>query len=159
MKQIHSDLVDDLRDGGCGIDLDMFGMSACESADLMDRAACFVDSALTVAGRPTSGRAYIRLSCSQGLLFVEVTHLGRGTFNAVMRDDAAMRALEQLRARATTSGRSLAIERGPRDQFRVTVVLEPSHASTPAASRTASATDRDRNGNKTAGRTRSVRSP
>jgi hypothetical protein len=130
MKQIRSDLVDDLREGGYAVDLDMFGMSACESADLMDRAACFVDSALTVAGRPTSGRAYIRLSCSQGLLFVEVTHLGRGTFNAVMRDDAAMQALEQLRARATTSGRSLTIERGPRDQFRVTVVLEPSPSRT-----------------------------
>ena len=91
----------------------------------MDRAARFIDAALTVGGAARSGRAYIRLSCSRGLLFVEVTRLAPGTFDALMVDSAAMNALQELRAWAEESAQALTIERGPRDQFRITVVLEP----------------------------------
>jgi hypothetical protein len=125
MTMIHSNLVDGLREGGYAVDLDASGMSACASAGLVDRAADFVDSALTVAGSPTSGRAYIRFSCARERLFVEVTHLGCGTFNALLREDAAVTALEQLRAWAAMSGRSLTVDRGPRDQLRIAATFEP----------------------------------
>ena len=120
---IHSNVVDGLRQGGYAVDLDASGMSACDSADLVDGAADFVDSALTVAGSPTSGRAYIRFSCSRGRLFVEVTHLGCGTFDDLLREDAAVTGLEQLRAWAAMPGRSLNVDRGPRDRLRISSIL------------------------------------
>jgi hypothetical protein len=122
MNRIDSNFIDGLRDEGHAV-VDELGISACECGDLMDAAVRFVDAALALAGCPSSGRAYIRFSCSRKLLFVEVTHLGPGTFNAVMADDTAMTALDELRAWARGSGRSLSIERGPRDQLRITVVL------------------------------------
>jgi hypothetical protein len=91
----------------------------------MERAAGFVEAALMVADRARPGRAYIRLSDAQGLLLVEVTHLTPGTFDTLMLDDAANIALEGLRAWAAAFGRGLTIERGPRDQFRLTLVFEP----------------------------------
>ena len=124
MNDIRPGLVDALREGGHAV-ADELGISACRCGDLMDRAARFIDAVLT-SGGARSGRAYIRLSCSRGLLFVEVTHLRPGTFDALMGDDRAMNALEELRAWARVSAHALAIERGPRDQFRITVVLEPS---------------------------------
>jgi hypothetical protein len=108
-------------------------MSACEYAELMDHAGEFVESALIVAGRPKPGRAYVRFSCSQGILFVEVTHLGHGTFNALMGDEAAMATLDRLRGWTRTFGRSLTVERGPRDEFRITVVLESKKRLGPGA--------------------------
>jgi hypothetical protein len=124
MNDSRSVLVDALREGGHAV-VDELGISACRCGDLLDRAARFIDAALTVAGANRSGRAYIRLSCSSGLLFVEVTRLSPGTFDALMVDDAAMNALEELRAWARESAQALRTERGPRDQFRITVVLEP----------------------------------
>jgi hypothetical protein len=124
MNDTRPGLVDALREGGHAV-VDELGISACRCGDLMDRAARFVDAALIVAGAARSGRAYIRLSCSRGLLFVEVTHLGPGTFDALMVDEAAMNALEELRAWARDSAQALTTERGPRDQFRITLVLEP----------------------------------
>jgi hypothetical protein len=105
--------------------VDELGISTCRCGDLMERAAGFVEAALMVADRAHPGRAYIRFSCSRGLLLVEVTHLGPGTFDTVMVDDAAMIALAGLRAWAEGFGRALTLERGPRDQFRATLVLEP----------------------------------
>jgi hypothetical protein len=106
--------VDGLREAGHAV-ADDLGISACRCGDLIDRAARFVDAALPAAGATRYGRAYIRLSCSRGLLFVEVTHLDPGTFDALMADDAAMLYLEELRYWAHDSGHALTIERGPRD--------------------------------------------
>jgi hypothetical protein len=121
-------LVDELREAGHAV-ADDVGISACRCGDLIDRAARFVDAVLPVADAARSGRAYIRLSCSRGLLFVEVTHLGPGTFDALMADDATMLHLEDLRNWAQGSGHALTIERGPRDQFRITAVLGPGGSS------------------------------
>ena len=123
MNKTHPDLVDALREGGHAV-ADELGIS-CTCGDLMDRAARFVDAALTVDGNEQSGRAYIRLSCSRGLLFVEVTRLAPGTFDAIIGDSAAMVAVEDLRESARVSAHALTIEPGPRSQFRITVVLEP----------------------------------
>ena len=122
MNRIGTAFIDGLRAEGNAV-VDELGISACECGDLMDCAVRFVDAALALAGCPRSGRAYIRFSCSRKLLFVEVTHLGPGTFDAVMADDTAMIALDELRAWARGTGRSLTIERGPRDQLRITIVL------------------------------------
>ena len=118
------DLIDALRDSGHAV-LHELGISAGECGDLMDRAARFIDAALTVAGSPQSGRAYIRVSRSRGIVFVEVTHLRPGTFDALLSDDAVVKAIEELRAWARDLAQALTIERGPRDQFRITVLLEP----------------------------------
>jgi hypothetical protein len=91
----------------------------------VERAARFVEAALTVADRVRPGRAYVRLSVARGLVLVEVTHLEPGSFDALMVDDAAIIALEDLKVWAAEFGRGLTIERGPRDQFRVTVVFKP----------------------------------
>jgi len=123
MKNLRPTLVDALREGGHAV-VDELGIS-CTCGDLMDRAARFIDAALTVDGTARSGRAYIRLSRSRGLLFVEVTRLAPGTFDALILDSAAMNALEELRAWARESAQALTIEPGPRNQFRITVVLEP----------------------------------
>jgi len=124
MDRISSALIEELREVGCAV-VDESGPSACKCGDVLDRAAAFVDAALRVAGRPTSGHAYIRLSCAQESLFVEVTHLGPGTFAAVAVDDAAGAALDELRTWARGTGRSVSVERGPRDQLRLSMVLEP----------------------------------
>jgi hypothetical protein len=124
MNNIGSGLVDGRREGRHAV-VDELGISTCRCGDLVDRATRFVDTALTVAGCATSGRASIRLSCSRGLLFVEVTHGGPGTFDALMVDHAMMNALEELRAWARDAAQALTIERGSRDEFRITVVLEP----------------------------------
>jgi hypothetical protein len=122
MNTFRSRLVGELRDEGHAV-VDELGISACECGELVDRAFHFVDAALTLAGCPSSGHAYVRLSCSRGLLFVAVTLLRADTFDTVMNDNAAMTALEELRAWASGSDRSLTIDRGPRDQFRITVVF------------------------------------
>jgi hypothetical protein len=122
MNKTVSGLVSGLRDEGHAV-VDELGISADECGDLIDRAVTFVDAALTLAGCPRSGRAYIRLSRLRGLLCVAVTLLRADTFDMVMNDDAAMTALEELRAWASALGRSLTIDRGPRDQFRITIVL------------------------------------
>jgi len=131
MNENRPDLVDALREGGHAV-ADELGISACRCGDPMDRAARFIDAALNVDGGARSGRAYIRLSCSRGLLFVEVTHLGPGTFDALMGNDTARYALDELRAWARDSAQALTIERGPRDQFRITVVLEPKALTDPS---------------------------
>jgi hypothetical protein len=128
MDNIGAGFVDGLREAGHAV-ADELGISGCRCGDLVERAARFVDAALTVEGRVGSGRAYIRLSCSRGLLFVEVTALGAGTFDALMNNDAARVALEELRACARDSGQATTTERGPRDQFRITVVLQPGNGA------------------------------
>ena len=122
MHNIGAGYLDELRKGGHAVATDL-DISACRCGDAVDRAARFVDAALTVPSGTRCGHAYIRLSCSRGLLFVEVTHLGLGTFDAIMADDAAMRHLEELRNSAQDTGHPLTIERGPRDQFRITTLL------------------------------------
>lgn len=118
------DLVDALREEGHAV-VDELGISAPWCRDLINQAVRFIDAALTVTGTARAGRAYIRLSCSRKLLFVEITHLTPGTFDALTADDAAMTALGELRAWARESNQALTIERGPRDQFRITVALKP----------------------------------
>jgi len=118
------DLIDDLRAAGYAVDADLAGSSPC-AGELLDRAACFIDAALVISGRPVSGRAYVRCSRVRGELFVEVTHLGRGTFTAVMGDAAALRALGELRSWTKACGRSLTVDRGPNDEFRVTARFDP----------------------------------
>jgi hypothetical protein len=124
MNGIPSGLVDGLRASGHAV-VDELGISTCQCGELVDRAARFVDAALAPAGAARSGRAYIRLSCSRGVLFVEVTDLRPGTFDAVMADDTAMVAFAELRAWAQDVTQDLVLERGPRDQFRVTLLLGP----------------------------------
>jgi hypothetical protein len=124
VNQTRSDLVDGLRAVGYAVDSDVSPTPRC-AGELLDRAACFIDSALTVAGRPASGSAYIRWSCSNGVLFVEVTHLGRGTFSAVTGNAVARQALDELRSWTDRYGRSLTVDRGPRDEFRITALFEP----------------------------------
>jgi len=128
MSKIRSRLVGELRDEGHAV-VDELGISTCECGELVERAVGFVDAALSLAGCPSSGRAYVRLSCSRGLLLVEVTLLRADTFDTVMNDDTAMTALEELRAWAGGSDRSLSIDRGPRDQFRITVVFGPGEST------------------------------
>lgn len=124
VNDLRPDLVDALRNDGHAV-VDDLGISTPRCRDLIDQAVRFIDAALTVTGSARSGRAYIRLSCSRGLLFVEITHLTPGTFDALMVDNVAMTALGELRAWARESAHVLTIERGPRDQFRITVVLKP----------------------------------
>jgi hypothetical protein len=124
VNDLRFDLVDALREDGHAV-IDELGIFAPGCGELIDQAVRFIDAALSVAGTARSGRAYIRFSCSRRLLFVEITHLTPGTFDTVVGDDAAMNALEELRGWARDSAQALAIERGPRDQFRITVVLEP----------------------------------
>ena len=124
MSNDRSALVNGLRDSGHAV-VDELSTWTCRCGDPMERAAGFVEAALMVADRAPPGRAYIRLSVAQGLLLVEVTHLKPGTFDTLMVDDAAIIALEGLRAWAAEFGRGVTIERGPRDRFRVTLVFEP----------------------------------
>ena len=128
MHNIGADFVNELRETGHAV-ADDLDISACRCGHLIDRAARFVDAVLPMAGAARSGHAYIRLSCSRGLLFLEVTHLGAGTFDALMADDATMLHLEEVRNWAQGSGHALTIERGPRDQFRITAVLGPGGGS------------------------------
>jgi hypothetical protein len=123
MDKIGSELAEELRDVGCAVDDSC--ISACKCGKLLDRAAGFVDGALKLAGCPRSGHAYIRVSCAHQLAFVEVTHLGPGTFDALTVDEVAAAALDALRTWTLGIGRSFAVERGPRDQLRISVVLEP----------------------------------
>ena len=124
MSTDRSALVNGLRDDGHAV-VDELSTCTCGCGDPMELAAGFVEAALMVADRAHSGRAYIRFSGTRGLFLVEVTHLEPGTFDAVMVDEAAMIALDGLRAWAAEFGRGLTVERGPRDQFRVTIVFEP----------------------------------
>ena len=124
MDKIGSELAEELRDIGCAV-VDDSGLSACKCGNLLNRAAGFVDGALKLAGRPRSGHAYIRLSRAHQLVFIEVTLLGPGTFDAVTVDPVAVAALAALRTWTLGVGRSFSVERGPRDQLRISVVLEP----------------------------------
>ena len=124
MSDGRSGLVNGLRDSGHAVVYEL-GISTCRCGDLLERATGFVEAALMVADRASPGRAYIRLSCSHGLLLVEITHLRPGTFAALTVDDAATIALDGLRAWSDEFGGALTIERGPRDQFRVTLVIGP----------------------------------
>src|SRR5689334_739142 len=122
MDKIRSELAEELRDVGCAV-VDDSGLSACKCRNLLNRAAGFVDGALKLAGCPRSGHAYIRVSCAHQLVFIEVTHLGPGTFDAVTVDPVAVAALDALRTWTVGIGRSFSVERGPRDQLRISVVL------------------------------------
>jgi hypothetical protein len=135
MSDGRSGLVNGLRDSGHAV-VDELGISTCRCGDLLEQATGFVEAALMVADRASPGRAYIRLSCSHGLLLVEITHLRPGTFAALIVDDAATIALDGLRAWAEEFGGALTIERGPRGQFRVTLVVGPgADACSPVAAK------------------------
>jgi len=123
MNDTHADLLHGLRNGGYAVDFHQCHDGAADCDALIEHTARFVDAALSIAGCPASGRAYVRVSSRRGLFYVEVTHLSPGTFDVLTREPAAMDALDELRQWAVRSGRSLTVERGPRDQFRVTVML------------------------------------
>src|SRR3954463_9718360 len=129
MNSIHAELVDGLQGAGHAVNVHDVGLSAAECDELLEHAARFIDAALSVAGCPTSGRAYVRVSSARGAMFVEVTHLSPGTFGVVMADSSTLEALDALRRWAERCGRSLAVERGPRDRFGATVSLMPAQAT------------------------------
>jgi hypothetical protein len=123
MNDTHAGLLHGLREGGHAVDFHRCADAQAECEELVEHAARFIDAALSVAGCPTSGRAYVRVSSTRGIFFVEVTHLSPGTFDVLTREPAAMDALDELREWAVASGRSLTVDRGPRDRFRVTLTL------------------------------------
>jgi hypothetical protein len=124
MDKIGSELAEELRAVRCAV-VDDSGLSACKCGNLLDRAAGFVDGALKLAGCPRSGHSYIRVSCAHQLVFIEVTHLRPGTFDALTIDPVAVAAVDALRTWTLGIGRSFSVERGPRDQLRISVVLDP----------------------------------
>ena len=101
----------------------VLGMTTEESLELIDRVAAFAESALTVAGRPTSGNARLRVSDTKQLLLLEVTHRDPQAFDAVTHDHSAMRSLDNLRQWSTRSGSTVTLGRGPRDELRVNIAL------------------------------------
>jgi hypothetical protein len=128
VNNLGAGVVDGVREATHAV-VDELGISTCGCDELVDRATRWVDAALTVRGSARSGHASLRLSCSRGLLLVELTHDDPGTFDALMVDDATTSATEQLRAWARESGHALTIERGPRDQVLLTVVRQPTEPS------------------------------
>jgi hypothetical protein len=101
----------------------VLGMTAEESLELIDRVASFAESALTVAGRPTSGNARLRISGAKQLLSLEVTHRDCQAFDAVTHDHSAMQSLDSLCQWSTRSGSTVIVERGPRDELRINIGL------------------------------------
>jgi hypothetical protein len=98
-------------------------MQHVDSLELIDRATSFAESALTIAGRPTSGNARVRMSDAEHLLTLEITHRDDSTFDVVFHDGSAMQALDDLRQWSTHAGCTFVAERGPRDELRINIVL------------------------------------
>jgi hypothetical protein len=94
-----------------------------DSLELIDRVTSFAESALTIAGRPTSGNARLRMSDTKQLLTLEITHRDDRAFDALIHDDSAMQALDDLRQWTTRAGSTFVVARGPRDEFRIDIDL------------------------------------
>jgi hypothetical protein len=102
----------------------VLGMTADASLELIDRVASFAESALTVAGRPTSGNVRLRISDAKQLLSLEVTHRDRQAFDAVTHDHSAMQSLDNLCQWSARSGSTVFVERGPRDELRINIAQD-----------------------------------
>jgi len=83
----------------------------------------FVESALSVAGHPGSGRVYVRIAGAPTSLLVELTNLNFTAFDAFAHDAAALVALEVLQEWTDSRGDWLSVERGPRGQLRIATVM------------------------------------
>lgn len=101
----------------------LLGMPAAQALELIERVTSFAESALTVAGRPISGNARVRVSDARRLVVLEVTHRDHSAFDVVTQDHAAIQALDQLRDWTTNSGSTLVLERGSRDRLRIKIVF------------------------------------
>ena len=99
-------------------------MQHVDSLELIDRVTSFAESALTIAGRPTSGNARLRMSEANHLLTLEITHREDRAFDVVLHDGSAMQALDDLRRWSTHAGCIFVAARGPRDELRVNIVLD-----------------------------------
>jgi hypothetical protein len=115
------EVVDSLRCRGYAIHLD----ASC--AAIGDPVAWgvvrFVESALSVAGHPSSGQGYVRISGTPTSLLVELTNLNFTAFDAFRHDQAALIALQVLRDSTDNRGDLLSVERGPRGQLRIATVI------------------------------------
>jgi hypothetical protein len=115
------DVVDSLRGRGYAIHLDV------SCATIGDPVATgvvrFVESALSVAGHPSSGQGYVRISGTPTSLLVELTNLNFTAFDAFARDELALIALKVLRDSTDSRGDWLSVERGPRGQLRIATVV------------------------------------
>ena len=98
-------------------------MTGGQALELIERVTSFAESALTIAGRPISGTARIRVSDARGLVVLDVTHRDQSAFDVVTQDHSAMQALDQLRAWTAHSGSTLVLERGPRDRLRIKIAF------------------------------------
>jgi len=83
----------------------------------------FVESALSVAGHPGSGRVYVRISGAPTSLLVELTNLNFTAFDAVSHDESALLALQALQDWTDSRGDWLSVERGPRGQLRIATLI------------------------------------
>ena len=98
-------------------------MTGGQALELIERVTSFAESALTIAGRPISGTARIRVSEARGLVVLDVTHRDHLAFDVVTQDHSAMQALDQLRDWTTHSGSTLVLERGSRDRLRIKIAF------------------------------------
>lgn len=115
------EVVDSLRGRGYAIHLDV---SCAAIGDSVARGVVrFVQSALSVAGHPSSGQGYVRISGTPTSLLVELTNLNFTAFDAFAHDESALIALEVLRDSTDNRGDWLSVERGPRGQLRIATVI------------------------------------
>lgn len=115
------EVVESLRGRGYAIHVDV-SCSAIRDP-VAARAVGFLESAVSVAGHPTSGQGYVRISETPTSLLVELTNLNVTAFDAFPHDQAAVRALEVLRDSTDSLGDWLSVERGPRGQLRIATVI------------------------------------
>jgi hypothetical protein len=94
-----------------------------DALELINRVTSFAESALTVEGHPTSGNARLLVSDAKHHLSLEVTHRDDRAYDVVINDRSAMRALDDLRQWATRPGSTFLVERGPRDELRIDIVI------------------------------------
>lgn len=115
------EVVHTLRCRGYAIHL---GVSCAAIGDRVAAGAVrFVESALSVAGHPGSGRVYVRITGGPTSLLVELTNLNFTAFDAFAHDAAALLALEVLQEWTDSRGDWLSVERGPRGQLRIATVI------------------------------------
>jgi hypothetical protein len=114
--------VDSLRCRGYAIHLDV--SCAAIGDPVATGAVRFVESALSVAGHPGSGRVYLRITGAPTSLLVELTNLNFTAFEAFAHDAAARVALQVLQDWTNSRGDWLSVERGPRGQLRIATVIQ-----------------------------------
>ena len=119
------EVVDSLRCRGYAIHLDV---SCAAIGDLVATGAVrFVESALSVAGHPGSGRVYLRISGAPTSLLVELTNLNFTAFEAFAHDAAALVALQVLQDWTDSRGDWLRFVSSTRSEDRKSTRLNSSH--------------------------------